>query len=214
MNDVTIIYYTSNQEKEDFEGKVRQNILDNTDLPIVSVSQKPIDFGKNICVGMEVGVSGFNVCRQTLIACEEAKTPFVLITEADCLYPPDYFTFVPDKLDEAYRNTNLYVMGLRREYFYKKDHALHAQIVGREYYIDRLKYLFGDGPMWSTEEFNFPKERGKKLFDSFEFYRSENPVVQIKTSQGMRYHTSSERTPIYKIPFWGDGANFRKAYIS
>ena len=48
----TIIYYTSNRKGERFEKKIRDNILNVCDgMPIVSVSQKPIDFGKNICVG-------------------------------------------------------------------------------------------------------------------------------------------------------------------
>lgn len=209
---LTIIYYTSNRERPEFEKKIRDNILKQTDLPIISVSQKPIDFGKNICVG-DVGASGFNVCRQSLIACEAATTPFVITTEADTLYPPDYFTFVPPREDACYRNTNLYVMGLRRDYFFrKKEGALHAQVIGREYYIKRLKELFEGAPEWSIEEKNFPKERGKRLFDSFEYYQTENPIVQIKTSQGMRYYTHSERIPIYELPYWGSGKLFRQKY--
>ena len=48
---VAIIYYTSSREDPKFEKMVQDNILSVTDLPIISVSQKPIDFGKNICVG-------------------------------------------------------------------------------------------------------------------------------------------------------------------
>lgn len=214
MIDATIIYYTSNKEKPEFEKRVKDNILKQTNLPIISVTQKPIDFGKNICVGDDIGVTGFNVCRQSLIACEEAKTRFIITTEADCLYPPDYFTFEPKRDDICYRNTNLYVMGLRRNYFYRKlEGALHAQVIGREYYIKRLKELFKGQPQWSKEMKNFPKEIKKKLFNSFEYYQTKNPVVQIKTSQAMRYHTHSERIPIYDIPYWGNGKEFRKKYI-
>ena len=64
---VTILYYTSNREGEEFEGRIRQNILNvKGDLPIISISHKPIDFGENICVG-DVGVSGFNMFRQIQI---------------------------------------------------------------------------------------------------------------------------------------------------
>jgi len=149
-----------------------------------------------------------------LIACEAANTEFVITTEADTLYPPDYFTFKPERDDICYRNTNLYVMGLRRNYFFKKkEGALHSQVIGREYYIKRLKELFKDAPEWSIEEKNFPKERGKKLFNKFEYFETENPVVQIKTSQGMRHYTHSDRTPTHEIPYWGIGKDFRKEYI-
>jgi len=108
--DATIIYYTSNREKPSFEKRIQENLKKNSNgLPIISVSQKPIDLGKNICVG-EVGVSGFNMFRQVQIACREAKTRFVISAEADCLYPPDYFLFEPTREDICYRDTNLYVL--------------------------------------------------------------------------------------------------------
>jgi len=196
-NFLTVLYYTSNKENPNFENNVIENLRKVCgDLPIVSVSQKPIDLGKNICVGDDVGVTGFNVCRQSLIACEEATTPFVVTAEADCLYPPDYFQFVPDKKDKCYRNTNLYVVGFKRDYFWRKlEGALHSQVIGREFYIKRLKELFEGQPMWSKEMKNFPKEIKKPLFeeDAFEYYKTKDPVVQIKTKEAMRFHTNSER---------------------
>lgn len=219
MNDVTILYYSSNKEMPEFEKRIIDNLLEvKGDLPIISVTQKPIDLGENICVG-EVGASGFNMFRQVLIGCEAAKTKFVISAEADCLYPPDYFKFVPERDDICYRDENLYVMGQHRRYFYKKPWgATHAQIVGREFYIESLKGLFGDGPMWSLEERNFPKERSRhKMEDVFPkkkivMYESENPVVQIKTSQSMRNYTASVREPVYDLPYWGNGTDFRKKY--
>ena len=136
MKQATIIYYTSNKEGSLFEQRVRDNILKvSGGLPIISVSQRPLDFGQNICVG-DVGASGFNMFRQVLIACAQAKTPFVISAEADCLYPPDYFEFIPTREDICYRNSNLYVMGQWRKYFYKKEEgATHAQVVGQRLVI-------------------------------------------------------------------------------
>ena len=51
--DVTILYLTANLEQPYFAENIRQNILKHKgDIPIVSVSQEPLDFGKNICVGV------------------------------------------------------------------------------------------------------------------------------------------------------------------
>jgi hypothetical protein len=102
MANIAIIYYTSNREDPKFENRVKENILSVTDLPIVSVSQKPIDFGKNICVG-DVGTSGFNCFRQIQIALQNTAADFVISAEADCLYPPDYFEFVPEN-EKCWRN--------------------------------------------------------------------------------------------------------------
>jgi hypothetical protein len=100
-------------------------------------------------------------------------------------------------------------------FFYKQEGATHAQIVGREYYLERLNALFMGAPQWSAEEKNFPKERWQKedVFDEIEHYRTENPVFQIKTHKGMRYYTRSDRTPIKEIPYWGDGKPIRLWYV-
>lgn len=212
----TIIYYTSNREHPTLEQKVQENLLKNCGgLPIISVSQKPIKLGKNICVG-DVGASGFNMFRQVQIACENAKTEFVISAEADCLYPPDYFKFIPPQKNACYRDSNLYVMPDKRDFFfYKKEGATHAQIVGREFYLKRLKKLFKGAPLWSVEEKNFPKERWHKedIFDKISYWTSPNPVFQIKTHKGMRYYTHSDRTPIHKLPYWGQGRDVRKKYL-
>ena len=213
----TIIYCTSNRENEDFEVRVRENILKHCmGIPIISVSQKPIDFGINICVGDKIGVSGFNFFRQVEIACRLATTDLVISAECDCLYPPDYFTFIPERLDVCYRNSNLYVMPDARDYFfYKKEGATHAQIVGRKHYLKRLEELFKGAPQWSLEEKNFPKERWRKedVFTDINYFRTENPVVQIKTHRGMRYYTHSDRTPISEISYWGSGKRVRDYYL-
>jgi hypothetical protein len=216
MTDSTILYYTSNKEKPEFEERIRQNLLSVCgDLPIISISHKPIDLGKNICVG-DVGASGFNMFRQVLLGCEAATTEFVVSAEADCLYPPDYFTFIPPKNDVCYWDSNLYVMGHRRNYFFKKEGgATHAQVIGREFYIELLRKLFEGAPQWCVEEKNFPKERRHKenVFDYIEHYQTENPVVQIKTGDSMRHYTVSERIPILEIPYWGAGKEIYKKYL-
>lgn len=215
--DATIIYCSSNMEMPAFEDKIKEKLLENCgDLPIISVTQKPINLGMNICVGNDIGVSGFNYFRQFLLGCEAAKTRFIISAEADCLYPPDYFTFRPEKDDVCYRNSNLYVMPDKRAYFfYKKEGATHSQVVGREFYIHTLKKLFVGAPMWSKEEKNFPKERWRKadVVDKIEYWRTENPVFQIKTHMGMRYYTNSDRTPILELPYWGSGEKIYKEYV-
>lgn len=209
----TVIYYSSNRENPQFEAKIVANILKVCgDLPIVSVTHKPVDLGRNIVVG-DVGVSGFNMFRQVLIGCQEATTDLVISAEADCLYPPDYFTFRPERLDVCYRNSNLYVMGHRRDYYYKKEEgATHAQVIGREFYIETLTKLFEGAPEWCAEEKNFPKERYQKedVVDEVTYYQTINPVVQIKTGDSMRHYTHSDRTPVYDLPYWGAGTEVAK----
>jgi hypothetical protein len=218
--EVSIIYCSSNKEDPKFEQKVIDNILEHCgDIPIISVTQKPMNFGLNICVGEDVGVSGFNFFKQSLIACEHAKTRFVLSCEADCFYPPDYFTYIPPRDDKCYRNSNLYVMPQHRAFFWlKPEGATHAQIINREFYLNRLSYLFEDAPDWDrdVQEKNFPRERHRQVDvfppDQIEHYFTENPVVQIKTSQSMRHHTRSERIDVHELPYWGEARKFRHEF--
>ena len=133
--EVTIIYYTSNREDEKFEKNIRDRILASSGgLPIVSVSQKPIDFGHNVCIG-DVGACNHNLFRQIQVACLTAKTPYVLSCEADCLYPDDYFKYVPNDVNKCYKFTPLYILNEWGKYeysgFYRKDVAPFAQICGR-----------------------------------------------------------------------------------
>lgn len=222
---ITIFYCSSNREKPEFEERIRKNILEHCgDLPIVSVTQKPIDFGTNICVGDGVGVSGFNFFRQSLIALQNIKTPFALSCEADTVYGPSYFQFLPPRTDKCYRNKNLYVMGQHRDYFYKKEEgATHAQIVGTEFYKKALEELFEGEPMWDGSQKNFPKEKLRaKRDDVFNIHRkddigyweTEEPVIQIKTSQSMRHYTNSDRIPRFELPFWGNGRTFRDRFYN
>lgn len=130
----TIIYYTANREEERFEQVIRQQILRAAgDLPIISVSQKPIDFGTNICVG-DVGISNQNAHRQFQMGCAAATTEYVHSAESDTLYPPEYFQFVPDDPLCAYR-TPIYLFRLGDSRFYRKKASESATVIGRKYAI-------------------------------------------------------------------------------
>lgn len=208
----TIIYLTSNRENFAFEAQIRADLRSKCkDLPIVSVSQKPIDLGTNICVG-NVGASGFNFVRQVLIACEAAKTPFITHAEADCLYSPDYFQFMPKRLDIPYRNTNIYVQKYHQDFVCKKQSSTFSQVVGREFYIQRLKWLLDGQPMWSTAMKNFPKEIGKQFFEAFEYFETQYPCISFKTGGGMRKHSHTNEIPVYDLPYWGNIADLRQQY--
>lgn len=207
-----IIYLTSNRENQEFERKIQEDlILKCGNIPIISVSQKPINIGKNICIG-DVGASGFNFVRQILVACQNTDADYVIHAEADCLYSPDYFSFVPDKLDICYRNSNIYVQKYRQDYVCKKEGSTFSSIVGREFYIKRLEELFKDLPMWNTEMKNFPKEIKRKLFDNYEYFQTEYPCISFKTGRGMRKHSPSSEIPVYDLPYWGEIGKLRKKY--
>ena len=208
----TIIYLSSNRESPEFERKIQEDLYSkHGNLPIVSVTQKPSSLGNNLCVG-DVGTSGFNFIRQVLIACEMAQTDYVIHAEADCLYSPDYFTWIPPKLDVCYRNSNIYVQKFHQDFACKKTGSTFSSVVGREFYIKRLHELLDDQPMWNTEMKNFPKEIGKPYFDSYEYFETKYPCLSFKTGKGMRKHSPSDEVPIYDLPYWGSIKELRLKY--
>lgn len=92
MNDLSAIFYTSNyMDGQPFMEKVKEHLLKVWHGPLISVSQKPMDFGENICIG-DVGRSHLNIYRQILIGCKAAKTKYVALTEDDIFYSAEHFT--------------------------------------------------------------------------------------------------------------------------
>jgi hypothetical protein len=202
-DDATIIYFTSNREDEEFEKKIQKILLRTSEnrFPIISVSQKPIKFGENICIG-DVGANDNNLYRQVLIACEAAKTPFVISAEADNLYPYDYFNYEPEKLDRVYRYGNVWVLKYWRSYFVRKSWCEGAQIIGREYYIDLIKKELEGRPAWSKER--YPTNPFRNLKRDWTYYSTEVPVISIKTGRGLRANTvTNNREFTRSLLYWG-----------
>jgi len=111
---VTILYYTSNREPEKFEAKIIQRMLETNanQHPIVSVSQKPLpDLGTNICIGHH-DAHNINRLQQTWIGLHYCTTPYVTVAEADFIYPPEYFAFIPEREDdfELYNYRPVYIL--------------------------------------------------------------------------------------------------------
>jgi len=212
----TIVYYTSNREDPGFENRITFRLLktaNKLNMPLISVSQKPMPgFGKNICVG-DVGVSNQNVGRQLQIGAEEAKTPFVISAESDCLYPLEYFSFIPPFKDRCYRYDNVWILYKFKNVFKKKDYSECGQIVGRDFLIKCLKenYCVGRG------QWNPVLEHGKNVPPSYfpnlwDYYRTHIPIVNIKTKEGMHSWTGTSGgiAPVPELPRWGSADQVNK----
>ena len=207
MSDITLIYYTSNKEKEGFETKIKGKLLKTIgDIPLISVSQKPIKLGTNICVG-DVGTSDHNIYRQLQIGCLKATTKFVCTAEADCLYPPTgYFDFNPPDETTAYHYTNVWILYKGSRIFKKKAFSLCALFSSREYLLSRLQRVLGKLPQWSTS-------KPHPLFHRYQGwtpYTNELPVINIKTREGMRWFTGTEKTEKKELPYWGSATKLEE----
>ena len=104
--DLTLIHYTANwldRVNPSFAEKVREQIVKSAgEYPIISVSQKPMDFGQNICIG-ERPRGHLEIYRAILVGAKAAITPFVGMAEDDVLAPSSHWrTYRPPLNKFAY----------------------------------------------------------------------------------------------------------------
>lgn len=200
--DKTVLYYTANTEDPVFENRIIADLRIKTKgLPIISVSRKPIDLGTNICVG-EVPVSYTSEWKQLLIGLKAANTKFCIAAEADCLYPPEYFSFEPPVEDMMYNYNNIWIVWKYKGGFWKKTgYCEGAQTCGREYWIERLEPLLPD--TWEP----YTREHENNLVGKIFPERKEwtgNAVISFKTRDGVSFRTTfSRHSRTENLSYWG-----------
>lgn len=210
--DKTIIYYTCNREEEGFEEKIKKKLLEaHGDIPIISVSHKPIDLGKNIYVGVHQP-SNVLLFHQLLLGCKKAKTPFVINAEADFLYPPDYFNFEPPEKNKIYRFRNIRLMYKYHWGFFRKSYSEGAQIAGREYLISVLENALKGIPL-RPQPYDHSKYRKFNPYSNvpFEMFGGELACLTFKTGDSLHKFTAVERSQsLPELPYWGTAKNMRR----
>jgi len=106
----TIIYLTDNSLDPELAHLAQRILVDAADdLPIVSVSQQLIDFGRNVCVG-DIGRNWLSLYKQVLAGCEAAETDWVAVAEHDCLYTSEHLHYRPARPDVFWYNDNRWLV--------------------------------------------------------------------------------------------------------
>ncbi len=223
MKDLTCIYYTSNRENPDFARRMQRTLwhtLKKRGIPLISVSQKPMDFGHNICVG-DVGISGNNTWRQFQLGVLEAKTRYVCPAEADYLHPIEYFDFKPPTEDSFYIAQPLWVLfaqkGRSMVFAPKPEGSEAAMVVGRDFILKMLDKMFA-GRRYNKEDYWIQKDIRQNLPYLFrqgkcEYFNMSVPLVTFKTDENMHRKTRtvfSGRTT--SLPYWGTADRLIRRY--
>ena len=216
--DVTVVYYSSNMEDSPFEEKICKSIEQaKGDLPLVSVSQKPMEFGTNICIG-KVGASSQNAYRQMLLGAQTAKTRFVCTAESDCVYPPEYFQFVPPDDTCAWLADPLWILfclkSKGRTYGLKPRGSESAMVINREVLIKRIEEIlsFLDG-YWGPAKAN--GDGWPYLLDSraIQSRRFDAPVLTFKTDENMHRRSPYDiDSRTRELPPWGKSHDMIEKY--
>lgn len=150
-DDLTIIYYTSNQlEKNNpyfVENTKKQLIEAAGDLPITIVSQFPTIFGPNstnIVLG-DIGRSHLNIYKQMLIGAKASQTKFVATAEDDIFYSYQHFhSELPKERVFLYDMSkwSIFTWIKPYQYTYRDRQVINQVIVERDLLIEVLEERF------------------------------------------------------------------------
>ena len=106
----TVLYLTDNSLDPQIADLCKRVLVSEAGkLPIVSVSQEPLDFGDNVCVG-RIGRSWKSLYIQILAGLEATKTDWVLIAEHDVLYTSEHLHYEPGDPTVFHYNSNCWLV--------------------------------------------------------------------------------------------------------
>jgi len=192
-----VVFYTDSKLDESIARVCREQIKRGFNGEIVSVSLKPLDFGKNIV--LEGRVRSYPTMILSIITALEASTKdYVFFCEHDVLYDPSHFKFTPPTDDIYYYNINNWRWGYPGDLAITYDglHSLSQLCCNRKMALKHFKLRLeiarrtnldehrGREPRWARrwgyEPGTKPKKRGGITDETFELWRSEYPNIDIR----------------------------------
>lgn len=197
-----IVYYTDNQLDPVIEKKCQDQLRHASNQHrIVSVSLKKIDFGDNLTLPLERGY--ISMFKQILAGLEALDTDVAFLCEADVLYHPSHFDFIPPKNDVYYYNMNCWQLR------WSDGHAVYydrKQVSGLcanrkfliQHYKERLRKIEEEGRFNYRMGFEPGTHNRPEKVDNFkaEGWRSDFPNIDIRHNNNLtksRWHPSEFR---------------------
>lgn len=223
---LSIVYYSANYINDFFADNVRKQLLNvakNT-LPIISVTQKPINFGKNICCG-EIGRSHLNIYRQATRGALEAITKYIAFCEDDVFYSEEHFNYLPNKTPFIYDENmwNIYTWTKPPLFSWKGRKNMNGLICDREEFIRAMEERFAKYPideevplhLWA-EPGKYERQLGVKV-NSWEFYQPKEASVVFShpaelSFEGLGTRKRLGEKRIENLEPWGKASDFVKFY--
>lgn len=224
-----IIYYTDNSLPEPIFTLVQNQIL-KSNLPIVSVSHSPINFGINSVLSLPPNI--VTMVKQIIRALELSDSDYVFFCEHDVLYPISHFDFTPSKDNIYYYNANVLRWKYPEDYLITYDRliSLSGLCVNRQFALthykkrlakieemnwdkDTRKHEPGWARKWGYEPGTKKMRRGGFSDDDFETWSSKTPMIDIRhgknfsppkvTLAGFKHPpTNWKQTTIDKVTGW------------
>lgn len=212
-----IIYYTDDRLREPIFSVVQKEIL-KANLPIVSVSLKPINFGKNIVLDAKPGY--LTMLQQITRALTESSSKYIFFSEHDVLYPTSHFDFTPPKDNVFYYNANVWRWAYPTDVLITYDRliCLSGLCVNRqfalEHYLRRIEKIYELGydkdtrhephwaRYWGYEPGTKKTKRGGFSDDDFDTFRSKHPIIDIRHGRTFSQSKVTQESFIHKPSNW------------
>ncbi len=216
----SILYYTDNQIRTDIAGACI-NQLRKSGLPIVSVSQKPVDLGMNIVV--DIKPSPLSMFKQILIGLIAIEKDIVFFCEHDCLYHPSHFDFIPRGKNIYYFNTNVWSVRadtgetLHYDGMKKTSGLVAYRDILIEHYTKKIALIEREGFSQKKHGYEPGRKTSKGRPDDYDWecFESKLPYIDIKHDANLtkirwsikQYRKREERLKSWVksdyVPSWG-----------
>ena len=206
----TIVYYTDHHIDETLAARCRKLLsVAATNIPIISVSQKPLNFGKNICVGVKPR-SNHSIYEQIMAGLEQVEPGSVVyLAEHDVVYQPSHFVHIPEVKDRLDYNQNRYYWAPGQiEYMKAKGKWALSQLVAyREFLVEKVKESLAvekpTSEMYRCRTHKFESER-----PNIDIRHGKNFSQDGKWKKAYYNGTAKDTTP--NVGYWGSPPHFLK----
>lgn len=204
-----IVFYTDSQLDESLARAVRSHLKKVVGpIPIISVSQKPLNFGKNICVG-DLLRNQQSMHEQILAGVKVApENSIIYLCEHDVFYHPSHFAYIPRTDKAIYFNTNrvYWKQGVNTFLPATSKRALSHGVAYREYLIQYAKKRIKD----------LKRDSNSRMQTRWFTWKSERPNVNIRHDMNLifsgrhkeRYYAKHLKG-IKNLPGWGGTKHFQ-----
>ncbi len=201
-------------------------------LPVVSVTQKPMDLGTNFVYESDTQ-STFDLYQQVLLGAKKAKTKYVAMAEDDVLYPYEHFhTRLPSGGKFLYNMNkwSIYTWTSPQIFSFKENRkVLHQMSCERDLLIEALEERFAKYPTRKSVNSKYFGEPGRyeskgKLgvtVRETEEWSSKISCIPFKHPEALDYrftrrshgtrlaHGKLRKT---ELPYWGKAKDIAKLY--
>lgn len=193
-----IVYYTDNNLERSLADAARKNLIKAAGpIPIISVSQEPLNFGQNICVGKKPKTK-LSMYEQMLEGVKAAPDDsFIYLCEHDVFYHYSHFEKVPPKDDAVWINQNKYHWQQGNHFYLKaKDQKAWSMATGsKKYLLEKL-------------ETTVKNKMGEMKVRWFK-YNSERPNIDIRHDRNLTKGIKAHKKQIFNIAGWGSPKHFK-----